>query len=130
MGRHVRQHADRFLGETLRLPPPPPISLLRSKWGVFSSENNKHPFLYIGACTKSGRPNIEVGVKGLSDRGRTQIKIKIATTFPLGWVFLNLDPVSAIETGQMSAAETRQMSSLARTDICLVSTHNVEASEL
>ena len=38
--------------------------------------------------------------------------------------------MSAVETGQMSAAETRPMSSVARTDICLVSTHNVEVSEV
>ena len=38
--------------------------------------------------------------------------------------------MSAVETGQMSAAETGQMSSVARTDICFVSTHNVEVSEL
>ena len=30
----------------------------------------------------------------------------------------------------MSAAETGQMSSVARTDICVVSTHNVEVSEV
>ena len=93
MGRHVRQHADRLLGTNLRLPHSPPISMLRSKWGVFSSEINKHPFLYVGACTKSGRPNIEVGVKGGSAHGRTQKKIQIATAFAPGWVFLNLDTV-------------------------------------
>ena len=38
--------------------------------------------------------------------------------------------MSAAETGQMSAAETGQMSSAARTDICLVSTHNVDVSEI
>ena len=38
--------------------------------------------------------------------------------------------IPAAETGQMSAVETRQMSSAARTDICLVSTHNVEVSEV
>ena len=38
--------------------------------------------------------------------------------------------MSAAEPGQMSAAaETGQMSSVARTDICLVPTHNVEVSE-
>ena len=37
--------------------------------------------------------------------------------------------MSAVETGQMSAAERGQMSSAARTDICLVSIHNVEVSE-
>ena len=36
--------------------------------------------------------------------------------------------MSAVETGQMSAAETGQMSFIARTDICLVSTHNVQVS--
>ena len=36
--------------------------------------------------------------------------------------------MSSVETGQMSAAETGQMSSAAGTDICLVSTHNVEVS--
>ena len=36
----------------------------------------------------------------------------------------------AAETGQMSAFETRQMSSVARTDICCVSTHIVEVSEI
>ena len=36
----------------------------------------------------------------------------------------------AVETGQMSAAETGQMSSDARTDICLVSTHNVDVSDI
>ena len=36
--------------------------------------------------------------------------------------------MSAAETGQMSAAETGHMSFVTRTDICLVSTHNVEAS--
>ena len=38
--------------------------------------------------------------------------------------------MSAAETGQMSAVETRQMPSVARTDICFVSTHNVEVSEV
>ena len=38
--------------------------------------------------------------------------------------------MSAFERGQMSAAETGQMSSVAGTDICLVSTHNVEDSEV
>ena len=38
-------------------------------------------------------------------------------------------PMSAVETGQASAAETGQMSSVARADICLVSTHNVDVSE-
>ena len=38
--------------------------------------------------------------------------------------------MSADETGQMSAAETGQKSSAARTDICLVSTHNVDVSEI
>ena len=37
--------------------------------------------------------------------------------------------MSAVETRQMSSDETRQMSSAARTDICLVSTHNVEVPE-
>ena len=36
--------------------------------------------------------------------------------------------MSAGETGQMSAAETGQMPSVARTDICLVSIHNVDVS--
>ena len=35
-----------------------------------------------------------------------------------------------VETGQMSSDETRQMSSVARTDICLVSVHNVEVSDV
>ena len=39
-------------------------------------------------------------------------------------------PMSAAETGQMSAAGTGQMSSFARTDTCLVSTHNVEVPEV
>ena len=34
------------------------------------------------------------------------------------------------ETGQVSAVETGQMSSVARTDICLVPTHNVDVSEV
>ena len=38
--------------------------------------------------------------------------------------------MSAVETGQMSAVETRQMSSAAPTDIPLVSTHNVDVSEV
>ena len=38
--------------------------------------------------------------------------------------------LSAVETGQMSAAETRHMSSAARADICLVSTHNIDVSEI
>ena len=38
--------------------------------------------------------------------------------------------MSAAERGQMLAAETGQMSSVARTDICLVSTHNVDVSEV
>ena len=38
--------------------------------------------------------------------------------------------MSAAETGQMSAVETRQMSSVARPGICVVSTHNVEVSEI
>ena len=38
--------------------------------------------------------------------------------------------MSAVETGQMSAAETGQRSSVARTGICLVSTHNVDVSEI
>ena len=36
----------------------------------------------------------------------------------------------ATETGQMSAVETRQMPAVARTDICFVSTHTVEVSEI
>ena len=38
--------------------------------------------------------------------------------------------MSAAETGQMSTAETRQVFSAARPDICLVSTHNIDASEI
>ena len=44
--------------------------------------------------------------------------------------------MSAVEKGQMSAAETgqmsaaRQMSSVARTDICIVAAHHVEVSEV
>ena len=38
--------------------------------------------------------------------------------------------MSAVETGQMSAAGTGQISFVARTDICLVSTHIVEVSEI
>ena len=38
--------------------------------------------------------------------------------------------VSAAETGQMSAFGTRRMPSGARKDVCLVSTHNVEVSEV
>ena len=38
--------------------------------------------------------------------------------------------MSAVETGQMYSDETRQMSSGARVDICLVSTHNVDVSEV
>ena len=38
--------------------------------------------------------------------------------------------MSAVETGQMAAAETGQISCVPRTDICLVSTHNVEVSEV
>ena len=38
--------------------------------------------------------------------------------------------MSAAETGQMSAVKTRQMFSLARTDICFVSTHIVDVSEV
>ena len=38
--------------------------------------------------------------------------------------------ISAVETGHMSAAETRQMFSVARADICFVSTHNVDVSEI
>ena len=39
--------------------------------------------------------------------------------------------MSAVETGQMSAVETGQiMSSVARADICLVSIHNGEVSEV
>ena len=38
--------------------------------------------------------------------------------------------MSSVATGQMSAAETGQMSSVARTDICLASTHNVDVSEV
>ena len=39
-------------------------------------------------------------------------------------------PMSAAETGRMPAVETRQMSFVGRTGICLVSTHNVEVSEV
>ena len=38
--------------------------------------------------------------------------------------------MSVLATEEMSVAETGQMSSVTRTDICLVSTHNVEASEV
>ena len=38
--------------------------------------------------------------------------------------------MSAVEKGQMSAAETGQMAAVARTDIGLVLTHNVEVSEV
>ena len=38
--------------------------------------------------------------------------------------------MSAVETGQVSAAETGPMSSVARTDICLASTHTVGGSEV
>ena len=46
-----------------------------------------------------------------------------------------LDPFRAIfaDLGpdrQVSAVETGQMSSVARTDICLVSTHNIDVSEV
>ena len=37
--------------------------------------------------------------------------------------------MSAIETGRMSSDGTRQMPSDARTDICVISTHNVDVSE-
>ena len=37
---------------------------------------------------------------------------------------------SAVETGQMFFVETRKMSTVARTDTCLVSTHNVEVAEV
>ena len=37
--------------------------------------------------------------------------------------------MSAAETGQMSAVERRQMSVVAA-DVCLVSTHNVDVSEI
>ena len=36
--------------------------------------------------------------------------------------------MSAVETGRQSAAETGQMSSVARSDICLVTTHNVDVN--
>ena len=52
---------------------------------------------------------------------------------PFRDIFADLGPdrqMSAVETGQMSADETRQMSSVARADICLVSTHNVDVSEV
>ena len=38
--------------------------------------------------------------------------------------------ISGVEKGVMIAAETEQMSSVARTDICLVSIHNVKVSEV
>ena len=38
--------------------------------------------------------------------------------------------MAAVETGLMSAAEAGQMSSVARTDICVVSRHNVDVSEV
>ena len=38
--------------------------------------------------------------------------------------------MSGPATEEMSAVETGQMSSVARTDICLVSTHNVDVSDL
>ena len=44
---------------------------------------------------------------------------------PFRTIFADLGP-----DRQMSAVETGQMSSVARTDICLVSTHNVEVSEV
>ena len=41
---------------------------------------------------------------------------------------LETGQMSAVKTGRMSAVETGQMSSVARTDIRLVSIHNVEVS--
>ena len=38
--------------------------------------------------------------------------------------------MSAVEAGQMSAAETGQMSSVARADICFVSTHNFDVPDI
>ena len=38
--------------------------------------------------------------------------------------------MSVLAREEMSAVETGQMSSVARTDICLVSTHNVDVSEV
>ena len=38
--------------------------------------------------------------------------------------------MSSVETGQMSAVEARQMSSVARPDIRLVPTHNVEVADV
>ena len=38
--------------------------------------------------------------------------------------------MSVLATEEMSAVETGQMSSVARADGCLVSTHNVEVSEV
>ena len=41
---------------------------------------------------------------------------------------LAAEEMPAAETGQMFAAETGQMFSVARTELCLVSGHNVEVS--
>ena len=38
--------------------------------------------------------------------------------------------MSVLATEEMSAVETGQMSSVARTDICFVSTHSVQVSEV
>ena len=38
--------------------------------------------------------------------------------------------MSVLATEEMSAVETRLMSSVARTDVCLVSTHDVDVSEI
>ena len=58
----------------------------------------------------------------------------VLTTFVSGRAMVARQPqplqMSAVETGQMSSVETGQMSSVARADIFLVSTHNVDVSEI
>ena len=67
--------------------------MLGKRPGVFPSEINKHPFLYIGASVERGRFNIEVGVKGRTVLWRREDQFQIAMMSLVIRVFLDLDTV-------------------------------------
>ena len=67
--------------------------MLGNRWGVFPSEINKHPFLYIGASVERERFNIEVGVTGGSVLWRRENRIQIVMMSVVRWVFLDPDTV-------------------------------------
>ena len=70
--------------------------MLGNRWGAFSSEINKHPFLYIGTSVERGRFNIEVGVKGGTGPWHRESKFQIAMMSVARWVFLDPDTAQVL----------------------------------